>query len=168
MLYCYLRVGSEIAAHNVEVLLKMVDGQLDDGDRRASDDGDLDEDVREWFADVNRGELIEVNEHTFNLFCDLERLTCDHLEKTYKGGAKEVDVNSTVQSIVVGIQSSWARLAVDIPVDSRNILLSDMVDLWLKIRGHSMASQIVERYKQATAQKTKGTKGIRKTLKFGE
>ena len=47
----------------------------------------------------------------------MERLTCDHLEKTYEGGAKEVVVNSTVQSIVVGIQSSWEWLAVDIPVD---------------------------------------------------
>ena len=68
MLYRYLRVDTEIAAHNVEVLLRMVDGQLDDGDGRSSDDGDLDEDVREWFADVNRGGLIEVNEQTFNLF----------------------------------------------------------------------------------------------------
>lgn len=48
--------------------------------------------------------------------------------------------------------------------DESDELLGEMVDIWVKIRGHSFTSGWVEQYQLATKKSTK-QKGLRKSLK---
>ena len=50
-------------------------------------------------------------------------------------------------------------------MESDELLLA-VTSLWIKIRGHSTAAALLEKYKNATATNTKAAKGIRKSLKF--
>ena len=51
----------------------------------------------------------------------------------------------------------------DLETDESDELLGEIVDKWVKIRGHSFASGWVKQYQIATKQSTK-TKGLRKSL----
>ena len=57
-------------------------------------------------------------------------------------------------------------LCVDLRTESEsNKLLQCIASLWIKIRGHSTAAALVEKYKAATATSTKGAKINQKSLK---
>ena len=67
------------------------------------------------------------------------------------------------------VQFLWATISLDISCEQNSqTLLKEIVELWVTMRGHSMASMVVEAYKRQKAKSTKGAKGIRKQLKLGE
>ena len=59
-------------------------------------------------------------------------------------------------------------LSVDIDGEEESVeLLRDIVELWLTIRGFSIAGQWMEIYKKCSSKTTKKSKSLRKTLKQG-
>ena len=139
----------------------MIDGQLESDKQDVTplrgDYAGLNDDVQQWFDDVNRGGLVEVKEQTLELFQLIECLTCHQLQKAFGSTANKTDIHLIVEFIIKdeGVHCSWLRIAAGIPEDLGSTLLRGIIELWLKMRGHSMASQIVESYKQSAAKETR-------------
>ena len=65
-------------------------------------------------------------------------------------------------SLMAHWNSLLARVE-DLDTDESDELIGEIIDKWVKIRGHSFASGWVEQYQIATKQSTK-RKGLRKSL----
>ena len=67
------------------------------------------------------------------------------------------------------VQFYWSMLSIDIDTElNAALLLKEIVELWLTIRGYSIAGQWLEIYKTNKVLTTKKSKSLRKTLKRGE
>ena len=125
--------------------------------------------TRAWIEQVNRGGLFEVNDIAYMLFKEIEVSLQSNLQ-THLQPAIEPD--STKEKLVLfvvqnrNVQFCWYKLSVDIQDDKcSQELLREIVELWLSIRGHSIAGQWVEYYKNCTAKNTRKSKAFRKQLK---
>ena len=61
------------------------------------------------------------------------------------------------------VQISWLLLCLDL--DDEELSLKHVVEMWLSIRGFSMANMLMEYYKQCNESSTKSETGLRKGLK---
>ena len=128
--------------------------------------------TREWIEQVNRGGLFEVNDTAYMLFKEIEVHLQNNLQKHLQPTPKLTIDNDTkeklVSSVVVGsnVQFYWYKLSVDIHDEKHSQkLLAEIVELWLSLRGHSIAGQWLEYYKNCVAKNTKKSKALRKQLK---
>ena len=110
--------------------------------------------TRAWTEEVNRGGLIEVNDKCIHAIQrNLQNNLQTHLQLTMVS-----DRDSTKEKLVLfvvqnrNIQLYWHNLSVDINDEnySQN-LLREIIELWLNIRGYSIAGQWLEYYKNSTA-----------------
>ena len=63
----------------------------------------------------------------------------------------------------------WTMLAVDSDDEGNSIrLLKDIIKLWIKLRGHSLASAITENYKKVKEVNLKKSKSLRKQLQYNQ
>ena len=51
---------------------------------------------------------------------------------------------------------AWSMVTLDLSEDESCLLLTDVIELWITIRGHSIASRLIEDYKEALRLTTKG------------
>ena len=159
----YERVVSEKSASFVECLSAMaVNGE----------ESTILEYTSQWVSKVNRGGLFEVNDMAYLLFREIEINLRDKLTKLLQPSAtvqldrKEELITSTAQDDT--IQFYWTMLSADIDGEEESVeLLRDIVELWLTIRGFSIAGQWMEIYKKCSSKTTKKSKSLRKTLKQG-
>ena len=111
-----------------------------------------------------------MNPSAFTLFKCIQSVTYTHLQPMLEGDQPED--NAVIAAAVCSnehLQFLWATVSLDIATErDSQALLKEMVDLWIKIRGHAMTSMIVELYKRQKAKNTKGAKGIWKQLKLSE
>ena len=119
---------------------------------------------------MDRGGLTLVNPTAFTFFQAIEKVTYRQLECVLQGNQPQhKKVTAAVVCENEHLQFLWATLSLDISSEQNSqALLKEIVEFWIKIRGHSVASMIVESYKQHKAKNVKGAKGIRKQLKLGE
>jgi len=127
----------------------------------------------QWVKIINRGGLYEVNDESFLLFKEIERVMQVRLRTHLEQGAT---TSSTVQlsgrEEIVGVVKRdvnvlfyWDIISYSIQDDeSKAELLTAIVSLWLTIRGYSITSQWMEQYKHLTCMNNK-KKGLRKELK---
>ncbi len=59
----------------------------------------------------------------------------------------------------------WSSIAVELDNDIAQLLLKEIVQSWLNIRGFSAAGSFVERFKQCQEKSTQKAVGFRKGLK---
>ncbi len=59
----------------------------------------------------------------------------------------------------------WSMLCIDLDQSESEVVLLEIVQLWLTICGFSTAGTCVEQYKKLTKEGTKKSAGLRKTLK---
>lgn len=59
---------------------------------------------------------------------------------------------------------AWSSVSIYLSDSESHLLLKDVIRLWTNIRGFSIASKLVEDFKVATKQTTKGKKALRKQL----
>lgn len=121
----------------------------------------------EWIKAVNRGGLFEVNDDTFNLFRAIEVKTKEvlprHLAQASMIKEKPVKAIACDESV----QVYWRSVGADIVDEEDGFnLLCRMVDMWLSIRGSSIASKWLEDYKLAKGKNVKRAKSLRKELKM--
>ena len=93
-----------------------------------------------------------VMKHRF--FHDLEMKVCAYLKEIFMaGGQADQSKVEIISSIVedTDVQFSWLLLCLDLDDEElSNELLKYVVEMWLTIRGFSMANTWMEYYKQST------------------
>lgn len=125
--------------------------------------------TKKWIELVNRGKLFTVSDETYRFFHDLEMKVCAYLKDIFlAGGQADQSKEEIVSSIVedTDVQFSWLLLCLDLDDEYlSNELLKSVVEMWLTIRGFSMANIWMEYYKQSDESNIKSKKGLRKGLK---
>ena len=113
--------------------------------------------TREWMEKVNRGGLVPLNNTTFSLFVSIEKRVKILLPAhAVKGPSSEDQFKADVIDKIVqddDVQWYWILLSQNIHAeDNATELLTEIVKLWVTIRGFSFSATLMELYKQ------KGTK----------
>lgn len=125
--------------------------------------------TKKWIELVNRGKLFNVSDETYRFFHDLEIKVCAYLQDIFlAGGQADQSKVEIISSIVedTDVQFSWLLLCLDLDDEElSNELLKNVVEMWLTIRGFSMANTWMEYYKQSDESNTKNKTGLRKGLK---
>ena len=118
----------------------------------------------QWVKIINRGGLYEVNDESFLLFKEIERViqvrVRTHLEQGPTASpAAQLSGREEIVGVVkrdVNILFYWDIISNSIQDDeSKAELLTAIVSLWLTIRGYSITSQWMEQYKYLTCMNNK-------------
>lgn len=94
---------------------------------------------------MNRGGLLEVNDTAFSLFREIKLGMRDRLSAILKSSSVEADQKDRLVNLVCeddDEQFYWSMLSIDIDTEhNASLLLKEIVELWLTIRGFSIAGQ---------------------------
>ena len=121
----------------------------------AYDETDFTKCTSEWIRRIDRGGLFPVNDITLTFFVAVEKVTRQNLPHQY---CKEKDESTCIKQSVIkaiteddDVQFYWTLISQDIEKEDHAIeLLLDIADMWVKIRGFSLASSWLEEYKEKT------------------
>lgn len=122
-----------------------------------------------WVEQVNRGGLFQVNNDTYLIFRAMELASRRVLSVKRVTSHPTLKIQQEMEKAIMNdpsVTAHWNYLLTkiaDLETDESDELLGEIVDKWVKIRGHSFASGWVEQYQIATKQSTK-KKGLRKSL----
>lgn len=132
-----------------------------------SEETDFTQYTSEWFHKVNRGGLFPVNDETLTFFVAVEKVTRQHLPQQYSSEKHENIKQLVIKAISedCDVQFYWTLISQDIDEEEHAIeLLLDIADLWVTIRGFSLASTWLEEYKKLKKTKVSKRRGLRKDL----
>lgn len=122
--------------------------------------------TRKWIDKVNRGGLFPINDSSFHLFIEIEKCVRMYLPKhlSKSNSAFKESVHDKVLANE-DVQFHWTLLSQDIdnPDDSLAVL-TDIVKLWVTLRGFSMVGAWMEVYKSQEGRNTQKSTGLRKSL----
>ena len=106
--------------------------------------------TRAWLKLVNRGGLFTVNEQVYTFFQELEVCIYPMLAEKLKMGASP-EKDEMVQKIEANedILFAWSLITVDLSRDDSHLLLTDIILLWMTIKGYAITSRLVEDNKEA-------------------
>ena len=116
-----------------------------------------------WLRKTDRGGLCHVNDATFWLFSEVEILIFDKLQRCMRE-------EHTVANIVAftikddDILYIWSTIECELTEEESMKLLSLIIEEWVRLRGHSLCSEIMEAFKRSS-EKEKGNRSLRKELK---
>lgn len=99
----------------------------------------------EWVNLIDRGGLVHVTKECFQLFLSIESITRHHMS-TANLKSMDEDFRRHLKNMVVtndDVLFSWTLTDA-----IKEEVLSEIVKLWLNIRGFSFAKSIMEQYKQ--------------------
>ena len=107
-------------------------------------------DTEAWLSRVNRGSLFQVTEAAFEFFTVIERCVRDYLPPLLRRN------EGTIESVRSAIMQNhdvtlfWTTLTSADETDSDILaeLLSEIVSLFITIRGFAIAASLLERYKR--------------------
>ena len=125
----------------------------------------------QWIHDLNRGGLFEVNDTAYVLFQRIEACMRDNLKIVLKPTASRYNIDNKekiIDSVCIDsdVQFYWSILSADTEEEEHAAsLLKEIVELWLTLRGYSIAGQWMEIYKNCTKMNPAKNKSLRKELK---
>ena len=129
---------------------------------------DLFEYTKEWLEKVNRGGLFPVNDETFTFFVSVEKVVRRVLTALVTNVSQDVNLKQEVvqkASQDADVQFYWTLLSQDISSEEDAVmLLNEILNLWVTIRGYSLAASWVENYKSTNKRTTQKSVGLRKSL----
>ena len=135
--------------------------------------GETDEDcdTEEWIRLIDRGGLWQVNDDVFGLFLTMEEEISQKLKRVSASELKESTKAEILDSLLKNedLLFQWCfiiRTTVD--NDSSPILLKQIVELYLTVRGFAFATSCLELYKQAHKKTLQKKKPLRKKLCINE
>ena len=133
-------------------LVLCLDDLLSDGTEEPSES-------EEWLTALNRGGLLCVNNMTFELFYSMELEFRRHIgaEGINSDTAEMMEKNENVLFCWCIISASWEE-------ECSSILLPMIIQLWITIRGYSLCSAWIEKYKLAQKKTVQKSKSLRKEL----
>lgn len=122
--------------------------------------------TRKWFDKVNRGGLYPLNDIVFSLFIEIEKMVRILLPKQVLKSECDKDLfKMTIHDQILKneeIQFYWTLLSQNIVLpEDAEVLLAEIIKLWVTIRGYAIAASWMEVYKKKTSQKSTG---LRKSL----
>ena len=162
LLQKYKKSSQPLSAEFVSCLMHMVEGSPLD----IQDDESFENCAARWVNISNRGGLLILRRGAYWLFRDVELLLWPFLEKLNTREAC-LDNKMAIECIVAdeSIQFTWSMMDVDISKPSDSVLLlTEIVQKWINLRGFSYASSILEAYKRAKGRAIAKEKGLRKGL----
>lgn len=119
----------------------------------------------EWLSLVDRGGLFKINEDAYRFFMAVEKVVRIALPGKLTGKQPEATNVASAAKKDFDVQHYWAILSSDLEDESDSShLLHEIVSLWVTIRGFSLASAWLEKYKIAKDTCTKKKKGLRKSI----
>ena len=128
------------------------------------EDMDYEAYTKVWLSTTNRGGLLQVTNDTFALFWEVELVVYDLLQKVLAGQKKSVaDLTLATMEDVDYIQFIWSVVSNLEEEEEAKELLSHIVREWVVLRGHSLCSCIIEKYKRAMDELKK--KSLRREMK---
>ena len=122
-----------------------------------SDNTDFMQYTSEWFHRVNRGGLFPINDETLRFFVSVEMVTRQHLPQQCSSENQEPIKECVIRAILedVDVQFLGALISQDICEEQDSFeLLTEISDMWVTVRGFSIASTWLEEYKKV--KKTSG------------
>ena len=121
--------------------------------------------TQEWTQTINRGGLFEVKDAVFVFFRQLEIGMRSILPQHLLGG--NVDKEAVHAHILKDgrLLSHWYDLSSQLPHEKASILLKEVITLWMTIRGHAFAKQMLEQYKTDKGKGTAKSASLRGQLK---
>lgn len=132
----------------------------------ASEESDILLFTKSWINRVDRGGLFPLNDQTFCLFADIEKLVRGLLPKHMLSTSSD-NISKVIEKILSNddVQLQWAVVSLDINSDEESQeLLQEVITKWVTVRGFSIASTWIEIYKQACKETTSKSTGLRKHL----
>jgi hypothetical protein len=138
----------------------------EENDDFEQDDGDCEESYKDWIKKVNRGGLFVIGDHVHETFLAIENVTRKYLKDLHSPLNKTIDVDALFQVILTDddVRFWWTIVCSTLENDLADILLEQIVKLWITLRGFSLTSAIVEQYKQCTKINPKRKRSLRKDL----
>ena len=123
----------------------------------------------EWTKKIDRGGLCYVKETTFQLFCAIEyqvrALLKINTATNPQLPAKKDIIKRTIDDD--DVQFYWLIASADFEIDdadTHSLLLNKIVELFLTVRGFSVAGMWMEKYKQLSKKSTQRSKSLRREL----
>ncbi len=116
---------------------------------------------QKWVELINRGGLTRVNNLTYELFVAMELELRKHVRNFEAPNVKMI-IAAILENEDVNFL--WCIVSADWDQSSALALLRMIVEDWVKIRGFSLASAWVEKFKVTRKQTTQKSKGLRKQL----
>ena len=151
------RNGHEFMEEMILCLSDLVKG--DDNNQLGTDE--------EWTYLLDRGGLWPIKENTYQFFCAVEDVIRSMLPKLVLPNApSKPDLIKEVASDN-DVQFYWLIATADFEVDDYEIhrtLLVKIVELYVTVRGFSLANGWLEKYKQLAEESTQRTKSLRRDL----
>ena len=146
-------------------LLSMEEGTTKDEDDEAKEESFL-EYTCAWLQLINRGGLFTVRDEVYNFFLELELCMYPMLKSRLGVEGSSHSKNELVQTIKTDedVLFAWSLITVDLSRDDSGLLLTDVIHMWITIRGFSIASKLIDDYKESTRLTTKGKKALRRQL----
>lgn len=123
------------------------------------DDDDDPGSSADWIRAVDRGSLIHINNMTFELFLSMEQ----SIRRCVKAGQELGDARSQLKEDE-NILFYWSILTANQSNDVSTTILEMVLDLWITVRGFSLAGAWVEEYKITQKKTTQKSKALRKQL----
>ncbi len=121
----------------------------------------------EWLKKTNRGGLLLVNDQTFTFFVAIERVTQTYLPKycsNNDGNTKTILIKMITEDS--DVQFFWTLISQDIDDEDTAIDLLDCIaSMWITVRGFSLASTWLEKYKKDKKINLAKKKALRKEIK---
>ena len=109
----------------------------------------------EWTELIDRGGLLCIRENTFHLFCALEEVQLQLKSLSGQTSSRKMEMINII-SASDNVKFYWLIVTADFKIKDTNIhdmLLEEIIELYLKIRGFSYASMWLEK---KTTQRSKG------------
>ena len=133
-------------------LLSMEEGTAKDEGGSGEEDESFMSYTRAWLDLVNRGGLFRVHDDVYSFFLELELCMYPLLRNRLDVGDSSQSKSEMVKSIRTDedVLFAWSVVTIDLSEDDSQLLLADIIELWMTIRGFSIASRLLEDYKEAS------------------
>ena len=96
---------------------------------------------------IDRGGLQHINDVTFAFFAAMELEFRRHINFTEDDSIKNKAMDGILQND--DVQVYWESLSMDWEEEVASMLLKQIVEQWITVRGYSQASAFLELYKQS-------------------
>ena len=124
--------------------------------------------TKRWLELVNRGGLYPLSDEAFRFFIEIELCVRTYLPHQLLKTNSEVDFSQNVHDKIFNdedVQFYWTLLSCNIDdSDSSDVLLKEIIKLWVTIRGFSITGYWMEVYKKKEKSTIKKSKGLRKSM----
>ena len=121
---------------------------------------------KDWTNAVNRGGLVIINDEAYRLFTAIETIIRTHYNvhniKNITDGVKSTLLAKVEED--EDVQFHWCIITADMCSKVSKLLLNQITEMWITIRGFSFTKCYMELYKKRETKITQRSKGLRKEL----